>query len=92
MALSNDEQRTLDEIERALRDDDPTFADTVTFDHLRRHHAIVGGLVFLLGLMVLVVGEIASQAQLAVGVIVSVGGFVSMVAAVAWMIRRRHRT
>ena len=29
MALSNHEQRTLDEIERALRDGDPTFVNTV---------------------------------------------------------------
>ena len=88
MALSNDEQRTLDEIERALRDDDPTFVSTVNFDHVRRHRVVVGGLAFLFGLVVLVVGEIASQAQLAAGVIVSVAGFVSMVAAIGWMLHR----
>jgi hypothetical protein len=40
MALSNDEQRTLDEIECALRDDDPAFVYAVSLDH---HRAIVGG-------------------------------------------------
>ena len=91
MALSNDEQRTLDEIERGLRDD-PTFVNTVSFDHRRRHRVIVGGLAFLLGAVMLVLGEVASQAQLAVGVIVGVAGFVSMFVAIAWMLRRRHHT
>ena len=64
------------------------FAATVTFDHLRRHRLIVGGLVFLGGLAALVVGEIAAQAQLAIGVIVSVGGFVTMLAAAGWTLHR----
>ena len=92
MALSNDEQRTLDEIECALRDDDPMFVNAVSLDHLRRHRVIVGGLAFLLGAVMLVLGEVASQAQLAVGVIVGVAGFVSMFVAIAWMLRRRHHT
>lgn len=90
MALTNDEQRTLDEIERALRDDDPTFANAVNFEHLRRHRAILGGIGFLLGLVVLVVGEITSQAQLLVGVVVGVAGFVAMFAAIAWMFSSRQ--
>ena len=36
MPLSGDEQRTLDGIERFLRDGDPEFAATVSFDGLRR--------------------------------------------------------
>jgi Protein of unknown function (DUF3040). len=92
MALSNDEQRTLDEIERALRDEDPVFVNAVSLDHLRRHRVIVGGLAFLLGAVMLVLGEVASQAQLAVGVIVGVAGFVTMFVAIAWMLRRRHHT
>jgi hypothetical protein len=35
MALSKDEQRTLDEIEHGLRAEDPRFVDTVNFDHIR---------------------------------------------------------
>ena len=88
MPLSKDEQRRLDEIEQSLRDDDPVFVATVSFDHLRRHRLIVGGLVFLGGLLLLVVGEIAAQAQLAIGVIVSVGGFVAMLAAAGWTLHR----
>ena len=64
MPLSKDEQRRFDEIEQALREDDPLFAATITFDRLRRHRRILGGLVFLGGLAVLLVGEAAAQAQL----------------------------
>jgi len=47
--LSKDEQDRLDEIERALRDDDPLFAANVDFDHLRRHQKLVAGAAFILG-------------------------------------------
>ena len=49
---------------------------------------IVGSLVFLGGMAALVVGEIAAQAPLAIGVIVSVGGFVRMLAAAGWTLHR----
>ena len=88
MPLSKDEQRRFDEIEQALREDDPSFAATVTFDRLRRHRLIVGGLVFLGGLAVLLGGEVAAQVQLTIGVFVSVGGFVTMLAAAGWMLHR----
>ena len=39
MALSEGEQRRLDEIERALTSDDPKFAATITIDQFRRHRA-----------------------------------------------------
>jgi|KBSMisStaDraftv2_1062788.scaffolds.fasta_scaffold3819592_1 hypothetical protein len=92
MTLSKYEQRTLDEIEHALRQEDPQFANTVSFEHLRRHRSIVGGSAFLLGIALLFVGEIASQTQLAMGVIVSLAGFVVMVAAFAWTVRRPNHT
>src|SRR6476646_6021589 len=56
MPLSEHEQRMLDEIERALYEDDPKFATSVNV--------------------------IATQSLLAVGVIVSVVGFLTMFAAV----------
>ena len=83
MALSNHEQRTLDEIERALRDEDPLFVHTVSFGRLRRRRVMMGALAFLLGMVVLVVGEVAAQAHLAVGVVVGLAGFVTMFAAAA---------
>ena len=92
MALSNDEQHTLDEIERALRDEDPVFVQAVDFDRLRLRRVMTGALVFLLGMVVLVMGEVASQAQLAVGVIVGVAGFVTMFAAAGWVFIGRRNT
>ena len=92
MALSKDEQHTLDEIERALRDEDPVFVHTVDFDRLRLRRVMTGALVFLLGMVVLVGGAIASQAQLAIGVIVGVAGFVTMFGAAAWVFIGRRKT
>ena len=89
--LSKDEQDRLDEIERALRDDDPLFAANVDFDHLQRHQKLVAGAAFILGIVVLVLGAVATQALMAVGVIVSVAGFVVMVAAATYLVDRRHR-
>ena len=89
--LSKDEQDRLDEIERALSDDDPRFAASVDFDHLRRHRLLVGGAAFILGIVVLVLGAVATQALMAVGVIVSVAGFVVMVAAAKYLLDRRGR-
>ena len=83
MALSKDEQRTLEEIERALLDDDPKFAASVNLDQVRHHRAFSGGLGFLLGLALLLVGAIATQAVVAIGVAVSVAGFLVMIAALA---------
>lgn len=92
MALSKDDQRTLDEMERALREDDPRFAGTVSFDHQRRHRSVVGGSIFVLGIALLLVGEMASQVQLAAGVLIGLSGFLVMFAAIAWMVRQSHHT
>ena len=89
--LSKDEQDRLDEIERALSDDDPRFAASVDFGSVRRHQLLVGGAVFILGIVVLVLGAVATQALLAIGVIVSVAGSVVMVAAARYPLDRRGR-
>ncbi|HOZ58259.1 MAG TPA: DUF3040 domain-containing protein [Nakamurella multipartita] len=86
MALSKDEQRTLDEIERALSEDDPTFAAAVSFGRWRRRRIIVGGTAFVVGMIALVAGEMVSQVHMAVGVVVSVIGFIAMFVALAWTI------
>ncbi len=92
MALSRDEQRTLEEIERALLDDDPKFAASVNLDQVRHHRLLSGGLWFLLGLVLLLGGAIAAQAVVAVGVTASVVGFVLMVAALARLFGWNLRT
>ncbi len=82
MPLSEHEQRMLDEIERALYEDDPKFATSVNVSRIRRRRPIVAGCLFVAGLVALVVGVIATQSFLAIGVIVSVIGFLTMVGAV----------
>ncbi len=89
--LSNDEQRQLDEIERALRDDDPNFAAAVDFGHLRRRPTIAPVSTILLGVVLLVVGEIAAQPLLIAGVILSVTGFLVTVSGFWWLTRGGHR-
>ena len=82
MPLSEHEQRMLDEIERALYQDDPKFATSVNVSRIRRRRPILAACAFLVGLVLLVVGVIATQSVLTLGVIVSVVGFLVMVASV----------
>lgn len=75
MALSEDDRRRLDEIERALTADDPTFATRITtIDAARRRAVLYAGLALLVGAVVLVVGLVAADSALVVGVIVSALG------------------
>ena len=82
MPLSEHEQRMLDEIERALYHDDPKFATSVNVGRMRRRRPILAGLAFVLGLVFMVVGVIATQSVVTLGVIVSVVGFLIMVGSV----------
>jgi type IV secretory pathway VirB3-like protein len=66
--------------------------NAVSFDHLRRQRAFVGGSTALLGMVLLVVGEIATQAQLVIGVTVSLAGFAVTFVAIAWLSRHRNYT
>ena len=81
MPLSKDEQRRFDEIERALREDDPRFAAGTGLDQLRRRRTSVAAGGFLLGPLLVFAGLVATQTQVAVGVIISVAGFPVMLAA-----------
>jgi len=90
MPLSKDEQQRLDEIEQALLNDDPQFVATVGLDQMRRRQLIIRVMVFLGGLAALVAGEVTAQSMFAVGVIVSLVGFVTMLGAAGWS--RHSRT
>jgi Protein of unknown function (DUF3040) len=79
MALSEDEQRKLDEIERALHRADPGFAGALNFAAMRRHRRLVAAVIFATGLLVLVAGAVLALGPPLVGVAVSVLGFVAMV-------------
>jgi hypothetical protein len=80
MALSEGEQRRLDEIERALASEDPKFASTITIDQFRRHRAIVSALLFVIGMVGLVAGLVLTDGVLWAGVIISVAGVAAMIA------------
>ena len=90
MPLSEDDQRRLDEIERALQRDDPKFAAGHSLDRFRQRRLVAAGAVVLIGMVLLVAGLAVTQATLPVGVIISVAGFLFMVGGAGVLIRRRR--
>ncbi|SNQ48998.1 SNF family Na+-dependent transporter [Frankia canadensis] len=79
MPLSENEQRLLEQIERALVEDDPKFASAVRSTDPRtylRRRVLRSAFVFLLGLVVLVVGVVLNQVPLTV--ILGILGFLMM--------------
>jgi VIT1/CCC1 family predicted Fe2+/Mn2+ transporter len=92
MALSEDEQRRLDEMERALTRDDPRFAASVSIDRVRRRRRIVSACVFLIGIIVLLAGLVTTAESTTAGVVIGVAGALIMIGAVVAVFfpRRRH--
>ena len=83
MPLSEHEQQMLDQIERALIAEDPKFASTVRagrFGRPTRRRRIQGVVVFLLGLVLLVVGVMVQATWVSNVPVVSVVGFLVMLA------------
>jgi len=74
MALSEDDQRRLDEIERALMDLDPDFSKSMTIGHLPRRRHWAHAAYFCIGVLLLVTGLMWTQVSLAWGVSISVVG------------------
>lgn len=78
MPLSEHEQRLLEQIERALVDDDPKFASSVRTGDRRlkaRRKIQLGAVLVVLGLAVLVGGAVARSVPLGVlGFLVAFGG------------------
>lgn len=80
MPLSEHEQRLLDQIERALYQEDPKFASTVRSTDLRTHmkrRLRRAALVFGVGVVLLLGGLVSNMPA------IGIGGFVVMVAALA---------
>ncbi|WP_104525737.1 DUF3040 domain-containing protein [Blastococcus atacamensis] len=80
MPLSEHEQRLLEQIERALVDDDPKFASSVRTGDRRlkaRRKLQLGALLVLVGLAVLVAGPVTGSVPLGVlGFLVAFGGVI----------------
>ncbi|WP_181310636.1 DUF3040 domain-containing protein [Nocardioides campestrisoli] len=77
MPLSEEELRLLEQMERALVEEDPKFAHTLrgtAFHRAARRRAVIGGCVFALGVAIMMTGAIAPMP------IVGVVGFVVMLA------------
>ena len=94
MSLSDEHRQALDEIERALERDDPTFAASVSPEYvlrLRRRWIIIPACLFLLGAVTLVAGLVTTHAFLILGVVVAVLGFLAMPAAVVLMLHQLRR-
>ena len=62
MPLSEDDQRKLDQIEQALAKGRPRFAETVNIDRWRRRRIVLAGAAFTIGIVVLLVGPVITQA------------------------------
>jgi hypothetical protein len=76
--LSEEELRLLEQMERALVEEDPKLASTLrgtTMQRAARRRAIIAGVVFAVGMAVLTTGVLASQP------IVGIVGFVIMLSA-----------
>lgn len=90
MPLSEEELRLLEQMERALVEEDPKLASTLrgtSFQRAARRRAIIGGLVFAAGVAVLMTGAIMSQT------LIGILGFVIMLVAatvVVGSLRHRH--
>jgi hypothetical protein len=92
MALSEYEQRKLDEIERSLHSDDPGLATILDSGVVRRHRRGVAGVIFVGGLVALLGGVVAALSVPVLGVVISVVGFVAMGVGAGLLMSGRPRT
>ena len=81
MPLSEEELRLLEQMERALVEEDPKFASTLRGTSLRRsarRRAMVAGAAFVVGIVMLLGGVVSGTGP--VGIVISIAGFVVMLA------------
>lgn len=92
MPLSEEELRLLEQMERALVEEDPKLASTLrgtSFRRAARRRAIIAAVCFVVGVVVLMTGAVAQM------VLVGIAGFVIMlvsatVALTAWRGQQAH--
>ncbi len=87
MGLSESEQRKLDEIERALEQEDPRFAASISIQRVRRRRRTVVAIAFLLGVTVLLIGLVETAQSVIAGVVISVVGLLTMLAGATLVLR-----
>lgn len=92
MALSEDEQQLLDDMERSLIRNAPTFVANLAFRHVRRHLAALKFAVFVLGIIMLMAGLVETSLSVLPGVIISVAGVLMMTAALVTIPRHWRST
>ena len=93
MPLSDNEQRLLEQMERALYAEDPKFASAMRGAARRRGAAqrlVLGGIGVVLGLVLLIVG-VAGGAQNTNTILLGVLGFVLMLAGTAYAVSAHRR-
>ena len=91
MPLSENEQRLLEQMERALYAEDPKFASAMRGANRRPGSArrlILGGASIILGLFVLVFGVSSQQYEVPLGVL----GFVLMLGGTAYAVSSQRRS
>ena len=88
MPLSEHERRQFEQIEAALRDSDPRFAGALRAADVRVHYrrrVIAAALGFLAGVGLLLAGVVINV------ILISVAGFVAMLAAALWAVTSYRR-
>ena len=88
MPLSDHERRQLEQIEQALRADDPRFADAVAAASPRVHYRrriIAAALGFLIGVGLLLAGVVINV------IVIAVAGFVVMLVCSLWAVTSYRR-
>lgn len=83
MPLSEEEMRLLEQMERALSEEDPKLAHTLrgtTFQRAARKRAVISGVVFLVGVVLLMTGAVAALP------VVGVIGFVVMLVSATMLV------
>lgn len=94
MPLSENEQRQLEQMERALYAEDPKFASAMR-GAARRPGAgrrmLIGGVSLVVGLIVLIYGVSKGSDNMALGVLGGVVGFVLMLGGTAYAVSSQRR-
>lgn len=87
--LSEEEMRLLEQMERALSEEDPKLAHTLrgtTFQRAARKRAVISGVIFLIGVVLLMTGAVAAYP------VVGVVGFIVMLVSATMLVTSLRTT